>query len=147
MADDERDERADATGESSNGNGGRGTRDGERGSGEEGRTDDVHEWFGSNVPAGQRGGVDEEAARKLATRERAKQRVSQHDRALRKFTNAQFVAHATDNIKFNKNGDMLITLQVPFQFKHLAMPLTDAFGIPLSIDVQIWQPYREAEQS
>lgn len=66
---------------------------------------------------------------------------------LRKFTGTQFVAHVTDNVKFNKNGDMLITLQVPFQFKHLATPLTDAFGIPLSVDVQIWQPYREAEQA
>jgi hypothetical protein len=44
---------------------------------------------------------------------------------------------------FNRNGDMMITIQVPFQFKHLAEPLTDAFGIPLSFDVEVWQPYQD----
>jgi hypothetical protein len=39
---------------------------------------------------------------------------------------------------------MMIQLQIPFQFKHLAEPLTDAFGIPLSFDVEVWAPYHEA---
>jgi hypothetical protein len=39
---------------------------------------------------------------------------------------------------------MIITIQVPYQFKHLALPLADAFGLPLSIDVQLWEPYVEA---
>jgi hypothetical protein len=37
---------------------------------------------------------------------------------------------------------MVITICVPYQFKHLAEPLTDAFGIPLSFDVEVWQPYK-----
>ena len=39
---------------------------------------------------------------------------------------------------------MRVVIEVPYQFKHLALPLADAFGLPLSIDVQLWEPYIEA---
>lgn len=107
--------------------------------------DTIHEWFGSNTPSGQRGGVDIDEAIRLASRDHHDQTTSPHDRDLRKFTGCQFVAHVDATIKFDKNGDMIVTFRVPYQFKHLAIPLTDAFGIPVSIDVQIWQPYRNAE--
>lgn len=47
-------------------------------------------------------------------------------------------------MKFLKSGDLVLHLVVPFEFKHLAIPLTDAFGIPLSVDIQVWSPYKEA---
>jgi hypothetical protein len=48
-------------------------------------------------------------------------------------------------MSFNRNGDLNIQIVVPYQFKHLAEPLTDAFGIPLSFDVEVWRPYQEAD--
>jgi len=57
------------------------------------------------------------------------------------FTAAQFVGYLKTEAKFMKNGDVQFTIQVPFEFKDLALPLTDAFGLPLSIDIQLWEPY------
>jgi len=82
----------------------------------------------------------------MAQRPRQEQFVRDQDRRIRKFEHTQFVAHISDRISFNKNGDMMIQIQVPFQFKHLAEPLTDAFGIPLSIDVEVWAPFTEAKE-
>lgn len=48
-------------------------------------------------------------------------------------------------MKFNRQGDLIVTLLVPFEFKHLAIPLTNAFGIPLSVDIQVWNPFSEYE--
>jgi hypothetical protein len=31
-------------------------------------------------------------------------------------------------------------LTIPYQFKHLAMGLSDVMGLPLSFDVQLWSP-------
>lgn len=109
------------------------------------RTADVSGWS-DHTPTGLREGINREEAAELAYRERQTQLVSQQDRVIRKFEHAQFVAHISDRISFTKNGDMMIQLQIPFQFKHLAEPLTDAFGIPLSFDVEVWAPYREASE-
>src|SRR5204863_2489739 len=96
-------------------------------------------------PSGLRDGIDEAEATNLARRERQRQSVNTHDRVVRKFEHTQFVAHISDRISYNRNGDMIVTIQVPYQFKHLATPLTDAFGIPLSFDVEVWQPYKDRQ--
>jgi hypothetical protein len=124
---------------------GRITRDQQRGGSKDGRTADVSSW-GDHTPSGLRGGIDEAEATELARRERQKQRVSTQDRLVRKFDHTQFVAHVSDRITYNRNGDMMITIQVPYQFKHLAVALTDAFGVPLSFDVEVWQPYKERDE-
>lgn len=62
---------------------------------------------------------------------------------MRRFTGTQFVAYVNSDMKFDKYGDMIVNLRVPFDFKELAVPLSDVFGLPLSIDVQIWKPYEE----
>lgn len=111
-------------------------------SGTRGRTGNVSGWS-DRTPAGLRDRVDKDESRQSAYRPRHAQHVSHQADVVENFDHAQFVAHITDNIKFNRNGDMMITIQVPYQFKHLAMPLTDAFGIPLSFDVEIWVPYKE----
>lgn len=47
-------------------------------------------------------------------------------------------------MRFGRSGDLTITLTVPYEYKHLAQPLADAFGLPLSVDVQPWAPFKEA---
>lgn len=115
----------------------------ERGSGKKRRPAHVSGWF-DRTPSGIRTGIDEDEADRLINRPPQKQQVGKGDQSVRRFTRTQFVAHITDRMTFNRNGDMMITIQVPYQFKHLAEPLTDAFGIPLSFDVEVWAPY-EAE--
>lgn len=61
----------------------------------------------------------------------------------RGFHGVQVVGYLKNEAKFARNGDMIITLQIPYEFKGLAFPLTDAFGIPLSIDFQVWEPYEQ----
>lgn len=123
----------------------RASRDKRRGP-KDGRPADVSGWA-DRTPAGARGPIDEEEARKLSYRENQKQRVTQQDQVINKFERTQFVAHVTDRITYTRNGDMVITIHVPYQFKHLAIPLTDTFGIPLSFDVEVWHPYTEAERN
>ena len=103
--------------------------------------------WGSNVPSGQRGGVDTAEAQQAADRKRQTQRVSDQDRVIKTFDHVQFVACITDKISFNRNGDLMMTIQVPYQFKELALPMTDAFGIPLSFDVEVWAPYSTARDA
>lgn len=56
----------------------------------------------------------------------------------------QFIGHLNgQDIKFTRHGDMILQFVVPYKFKDLAIPLTDVFGIPLHVDVQIWKPYEE----
>lgn len=113
-----------------------------RGSGKGGRSADVPSWF-DRTPSGIKTGINRDEAERLANRPPQKQQVGKGDQSPRRFTRTQFVAHVSDRMTFNRNGDMMITIQVPFQFKHLAEPLTDAFGIPLSFDVEVWQPYQD----
>lgn len=117
--------------------------DRERRTRSERRRGNVPGW-NDRTPAGLRDRVDYEEAEELARRPRQEQHVREQDRRVRTFDHTQFVAHISDRISFNKNGDMMIQLQIPFQFKHLAEPLTDAFGIPLSFDVEVWAPFAEA---
>lgn len=53
------------------------------------------------------------------------------------FTHAQFVAHLHD-IKFSRNGDIVATITIPFRYRNRGLPLSDAWGVPLSVDIQRW---------
>lgn len=111
--------------------------------GEDGRTANVSEWY-EREPSGWRRRVSKEEAEKLVIREKAQQTIEQANRQVNSFEGTQFVGHlAGSDIKFNRNGDLVVQFVVPYQFKALALPLTDVFGIPLHIDVQIWKPFED----
>jgi len=40
------------------------------------------------------------------------------------------------DMRFTANGDVLLTLVVPFSDKHLVVPVSDAYGISLDVDVR-----------
>ena len=121
------------------------TQGSERDGDKKGRPADVSAWH-DRTPTGIRGRVDEEEAKRIVNRPPQKQTVKEDTRSTRKFTRTQFVAHISDRMTFNRNGDLTIQMVVPYQFKHLAEPLTDTFGIPLSFDVEVWEPYKEADE-
>lgn len=104
---------------------------------------EVSGWF-ERTPSGWRARVDPEAAAAKARREPHVQALSQQFHLPRGFDGTQFVGFIKNESKFARNGDMIVTIQIPYEFKHLAFPLTDAVGLPLSFDVQLWKPYREA---
>jgi len=39
-------------------------------------------------------------------------------------------------LRFTASGDVLLTLVVPYSDKHLAVPVSDAYGITLDVDMQ-----------
>lgn len=53
------------------------------------------------------------------------------------FVHARLVASVTQ-FKQGKMGDILIELQVPFEFRESAIPLLDASAIPVSVDIVPW---------
>ena len=57
------------------------------------------------------------------------------------FDHAMFTASMRD-MRFTASGDVLLTLVVPYSDKHLALPVSDAYGIQL--DVEISRKRREA---
>lgn len=54
-----------------------------------------------------------------------------------KFEHAQFAAHLHD-FKFTRNGDVVVTFVIPFRYRDRGLPLSDAWGVPLSVDIQRW---------
>jgi hypothetical protein len=48
------------------------------------------------------------------------------------FTDASFRASVVD-MRFTAQGDVRITLNVPFSDKHLAIPLSESYGLALEI--------------
>lgn len=110
--------------------------------GRDGDGTDAHEWS-SDLPSGLRPPVNEAAAQVKAARDKHRQRVDRQSAAFQKFVPTQFIAHV-DDIRFGRNGDLIIKLVVPYEFKALALTLSDAVAIPLSFDVQVWNPYAEA---
>lgn len=74
------------------------------------------------------------------------QGIEQHQRAYgAHFDRTQFVAYLSgSDMKFARNGDVLVTMRVPYEHRDRAIMLTDAFGLPLSVDIELWEPYREA---
>lgn len=59
------------------------------------------------------------------------------------FESTQIVAFLNE-IKQNRKGDVIVSIMVPYRYRWFALPLGDAYGIPLSIDVQRWQLYDNA---
>lgn len=51
------------------------------------------------------------------------------------FDQTMFSASMRD-MRFTANGDVLLTLVVPFSDKHLVVPVSDAYGISLDVDVR-----------
>jgi hypothetical protein len=51
------------------------------------------------------------------------------------FNEAQFTASIRD-LRFTASGDVLLTLVVPYSDKHLAVPVSDAYGITLDVDMR-----------
>jgi len=39
-------------------------------------------------------------------------------------------------MKFTPQGDLKVTITVPFADKHLAVPLSEAYGLQLELDVR-----------
>jgi len=52
-----------------------------------------------------------------------------------KFEGTMFTASMRD-LRFTASGDVLLTLVVPYSDKHLVIPVSDAYGINLDVDVQ-----------
>jgi len=51
-----------------------------------------------------------------------------------KFDHAVFSASMRD-MRFTASGDVLMTLVVPYSDKHLALPVSDAYGIQLDVEI------------
>lgn len=100
----------------------------------------------SHVPSGHRGGIGDGEVDKEYDRPAHLQHITRDDRISHKFTHTQFVGHLANDMRFGRNGDLTITITVPHEFKHLAEPLSNAFGLPLSVDVQVWAPYSESKE-
>ena len=51
-----------------------------------------------------------------------------------KFDHAMFSASMRD-MRFTASGDVMLTLVVPYSDKHLALPVSDAYGIQLDVEI------------
>ncbi len=51
------------------------------------------------------------------------------------FEEAVFSASMRD-MRFTASGDVLLTLVVPYSDKHLAVPVSDAYGITLDVEMR-----------
>ncbi len=51
------------------------------------------------------------------------------------FSQTMFSASMRD-LRFTASGDVLLTLVVPFSDKHLVVPVSDAYGITLDVEVR-----------
>lgn len=104
---------------------------------------------GADVPGGYErtpSGWRRRVANPGGIRDRQTQTIEQHQRRYAEpFAHTQFVAYLHgQEIKFAKNGDVVVSLRVPYEYRDLAIQLTDAFGLPLSVDVELWAPYADA---
>lgn len=61
------------------------------------------------------------------------------------FEGAQMIGHLVD-IGFARSGDVLIKLRIPYRFKKSALPMTDAWNLPLDINIQTWQYYDQLRE-
>jgi hypothetical protein len=96
-------------------------------------------------PAGFRTGLSEEAAAERAYRPTPDQEVTSRPTPLGKFTHTQFIGYLDGDIKMKRSGDLALTISIPFEYATLAFPLHKAFGLPLSVDIQLWSPYANRE--
>jgi len=52
-----------------------------------------------------------------------------------KFESTMFTASMRD-LRFTASGDVMLTLVVPYSDKHLVVPVSDAYGINLDVEVR-----------
>ena len=65
---------------------------------------------------------------------------TQHRKGVKpKFEATMFTASMRD-LRFTASGDVLLTLVVPYSDKHLVVPVSDAYGINLDVDVRRKRP-------
>ena len=66
----------------------------------------------------------------------AQERANTHRVGVKpQFEEAAFSAAMRD-MRFTANGDVLLTLVVPYSDKHLAVPVSDAYGITLDVEMR-----------
>ena len=51
------------------------------------------------------------------------------------FEQTMFTASMRD-LRFTASGDVLLTMVVPYSDKHLVVPVSDAYGINLDVDIR-----------
>lgn len=52
-----------------------------------------------------------------------------------KFESTMFTASMRD-LRFTASGDVMLTLVVPYSDKHLVVPVSDAYGINLDVEIR-----------
>lgn len=66
----------------------------------------------------------------------------------RKFTSTQFVAYLSGkDMSFNPQGGITLKLGVPREMVQQALALREVFMLPLSVDIQVWEPYSSMEDT
>lgn len=89
-------------------------------------------------------GLETQSRNAWQRREKHVQEITENDVTIAKFEHGQFVAYLGGKINILRNGSVSVNLHVPYEFRHLALGLVDAVGVPLSVDIQVWKPYNEA---
>lgn len=56
------------------------------------------------------------------------------------FNGAQFVGYVNE-VRFDRRGNVILSITVPYRYRKRAMDLPEAYNIPLSFDVQRWKYY------
>lgn len=62
------------------------------------------------------------------------------------FKHTQVVAWVND-IKINRKGEVVVSFTVPYRYRHFALPLGDAHGLPLSLDIVRWARFEQYRES
>lgn len=80
-------------------------------------------------------------ANRFVTREAHVQKLTQADAALpQTFRSTQFIAYVDpSSFKLDRFGSMHVSFRIPNEWRERVMPLLDAPGVLLSVDVQRWE--------
>jgi len=58
-----------------------------------------------------------------------------------KFEGVAVIGYLKAGIKHNNKGDMEFTITVPYRYRHNGIPLVDAIGKPLLLEIREYKPY------
>lgn len=62
------------------------------------------------------------------------------------FSSTQFVAYLSGkDMKFSPTGGLIFTLNVNRDHTDRALKLREVFALPLSVDIQVWEPYTDMQ--
>ena len=86
--------------------------------------------------------IDLDKIRKDVARRKHDQTVQPSPPTTEEFVETQFVCYMND-IHYNRRGDVVVSLTIPYRYRIFAKPLVDSYGIPLSADFQRWKPFDE----